>query len=195
MTLYSYSELMMETADRLRDPSYFTPVDQVPAYLARSVVNRVNLFKGASPGEELPITNADIPSVLNQFKISGIVPGEVLFGHFEGNEQLEAVPWIAQHVDDGSQASVSVDDVRNELFSKTPMETRSTITSDDLIPAHAVRINKSNTILMVDSKAEMISRKDKARLEALERTALALPDIAFWLIEGRRRVTWLSSGS
>ncbi len=184
-----YNELMAETARRLESPDYFTPVDQVPAHMARSVLNRVNLLKGVRPGSELSVR--DVPSALDRVGVEGIVPGELLFGRFAGHDDMKAVPWIAQPVASVEQPDVDEGEVRNELFRKVPLDTRIIMQDTDLVRLFALNVRDQEPVVIVDAVSPLSSKEKKTRRNALERSAKELSMARFLLIESRQDVTYL----
>lgn len=187
-----YTENMKETAARLDDTSYFNPVDLVPAHIARSVLNRMDLFQGGHPGNELPIRATDVPSVLDDFKITGIVPGEVLVGNFAEHDGLQALPWIARPVAPDLQHTINEVDVRAELLAKVSMETRQSIGTPELTRIFALSLRNRQPLVIVDALSP-ISNKDKLlHKAALSRSARELSKALFMLVEARQKVTLLS---
>jgi hypothetical protein len=185
-----YNELMAETTSRLENPDYFTPVDQVPSHIARSVLNRLNLFQGVRPGNELPV--ADVPSALMDSKISGIVPGEIMFGIYDDVFEMKALPWIAQPAIEGSQSAIDEDEVRNELFRHIPMNMRTIMKHTDIIRAHALNMQGRRPVVIVDAISPISTKEMRTRRNALDRTAHELAMAKFLLIESRENITLLN---
>lgn len=187
-----YNELMAETARRLERPDYFTAVDQVPAHMARSVLNRFNLLKGVLPGSELSIR--DVPSALDSVGVEGIVPGELLFGRFTGHDDMKAVPWIAHPVMPDEQPNIDENEVRNELFRKIPLDTRMIMKHTDLVRLFALNVRNQGPVVMVDALLPLNSKEKKTRRNALARSAKELSMARFLLIESRQNITLLNGG-